>query len=122
MATLIGRFRERHPGVQVQVLEPDSADGVSALVRDCTCELGAAHLPVAGKQLTAHLLSEQEPLFILPPHGAPEDPRPLGPRELARTPLVVSPPGTSTRMLLEQSLARSTPEENQLDYVPIERR
>ena len=105
MATLIGRFRERHPGVQVQVLEPDSADGVSALVRDGACELGAAHLPVAGKQLIAHPLSEQELLFILPPHAVPEGSGRLGPRELARTPLVVSPPGTSTRMLLEQSLA-----------------
>ena len=35
----------------------------------------------------------------------PADERPLGARELARTPLVVSPPGTSTRMLLEQALA-----------------
>ena len=31
--------------------------------------------------------------------------RPLGARDLAQTPLVVSPPGTSTRMLLEQALA-----------------
>ena len=46
MATLIGRFRERHPGVQVRVLEPDSADGVRALVRDGACELGATHLPL----------------------------------------------------------------------------
>ena len=30
--------------------------------------------------------------------------RPLGARELATTPLVVSPPGTSTRILLEQAL------------------
>src|SRR6516162_5779840 len=28
MATLIGRFRERYPGVEVRVQEPESADGV----------------------------------------------------------------------------------------------
>jgi len=105
MAALIGQFRARHPGVQVQVLEPESADGVRALVRDGACELGAAHLPLPSDQLTAHPLGEQELLFVFPPQAAPESDRPLGARELARTPLVVSPPGTSTRMLLEQALA-----------------
>jgi DNA-binding transcriptional LysR family regulator len=105
MATLIGRYRECHPGVQVQVLEPESADGVRALVRDGTCELGATHLPLPGDELTAHPLGEQELLFVLPPEPAPADERPLGARELANTPLVLSPPGTSTRMLLEQALA-----------------
>jgi DNA-binding transcriptional LysR family regulator len=105
MATLIGRFRERHPGVQVRVLEPENADGVRALVRDGACELGAAHLPMPGGQLAAHPLGEQELLFVLPPEPMPKGNRPLGARELARTPLVVSPPGTSTRILLEQALA-----------------
>jgi LysR family transcriptional regulator, carnitine catabolism transcriptional activator len=105
MATLIGSFRERHPGVEVRVLEPENADGVRALVRDGGCELGAAHLPLPGDQLTARPLGEQELLFVLPPEAPTGDQRSLGARELAQTPLVVSPPGTSTRMLLEQALA-----------------
>jgi DNA-binding transcriptional LysR family regulator len=105
MAGLIGRFRERYPGVQVRVLEPDSADGVVALVRDGSCELGAAHLPLAGHQLVAHPLGEQELLFVFGPQAPPAGELPLGARELARTPLVVGPPGTSTRILLEQALA-----------------
>lgn len=104
MATLIGRFREQHPGIQVRVHEPESADGVRALVRDGACELGAAHLPLPGEEITAHPLGEQELLFVLPPASVPQSERPLGARELARTPLVVSPPGTSTRILLEQAL------------------
>ena len=104
MANLIGRFRERHPGVQVRVHEPESADGIRALVRDGACELGAAHLPLPGEQITAHPLGEQELLFVLPPTSIPQSERPLGARELARTPLVLSPPGTSTRILLEQAL------------------
>ena len=106
MATLIGSFRERHPGVQVRVLEPESADGVRALVREGTCELGAAHLPIRDRQLRAHPLSEQELLFVLPRDAASSEGAPLGAGELAATPLVVSPPGTSTRILLEQALAR----------------
>jgi DNA-binding transcriptional LysR family regulator len=104
MAALIGRFRARHPGVEVRVLEPESADQVGALVREGACELGAAHLPLSRSQVVAHPLGEQELQFVLPPN-TPADRRPLGARELARTPLVVSPPGTSTRMLLEQALA-----------------
>jgi DNA-binding transcriptional LysR family regulator len=104
MADMIGRFRARYPGVEVRVLEPESADQVSALVREGACELGAAHLPLPRGQLVAHPLGKQELQFVLPP-DTPADERPLGARELARTPLVVSPPGTSTRMLLEQALA-----------------
>jgi DNA-binding transcriptional LysR family regulator len=104
MAGLIGRYRARYPGVEVRVIEPESADHVSALVRDGACELGAAHLPLPRDQLIAHPLGKQELQFVLPPH-TPANQRPLGARELARTPLVVSPPGTSTRMLLEQALA-----------------
>jgi DNA-binding transcriptional LysR family regulator len=105
MATLIGRFRERYPGVQVRVLEPESANGVTALVHEGVCELGATHLPLPGAQLAARPLGEQELLFVLPQETAPAGDRPLTADELARTPLVVSPPGTSTRMLLEQALA-----------------
>jgi DNA-binding transcriptional LysR family regulator len=104
MAGLIGRFRASYPGVEVRVLEPEGADQVGALVREGACELGAAHLPLSRSQLIAHPLGEQELQFVLPPHTLAGE-RSLGARELARTPLVVSPPGTSTRMLLEQALA-----------------
>jgi len=111
MAGLIGRFRERHPGVRARVVEGDSVAGVSTMIREGLCELGATTLPVSGKGLRAHSLPGQELLFVLPPAGgsgsgegrSPRDP--IGARELAMTALVVSPPGTSTRDLLEQSLA-----------------
>jgi LysR family transcriptional regulator, carnitine catabolism transcriptional activator len=111
MAALIGRFRERYAGVQVRVLEPESADGVRALVRDGSCELGATHLPLALEGLLAHPLGEQELLFVLPPKEPHRRRRALSAAELAEIPLVVSPPGTSTRLLLEQALA-------EVDVVP----
>lgn len=104
MATLIGRFRDRHPGVEVRMREPESADQVSALVRDGSSEIGAAHLPVADADLVAHPLGEQELLFVLPPGTMPRRDGPIRAPELAQTQWVVSPPGTSTRMLLEQAL------------------
>lgn len=103
MAPLIGRFRERYPGVQVRVQEPESADGALGLVQEGRCELGAAHLPLSAPDIVTHPLGEQELLIVLPP-GAPGQGA-MRPRELVETPLVVSPRGTSTRMLLEQALA-----------------
>jgi DNA-binding transcriptional LysR family regulator len=105
LAALIGRFRELHPGVSVRVVEPENADGVNSLVRDGTSELGIAHLGPRDDRLVYHSLGEQELLFAMPPGDEGSAQRRLGARELARTPLVVSPPGTSTRSLLEQALA-----------------
>jgi LysR family transcriptional regulator, carnitine catabolism transcriptional activator len=105
LAALIGRFRERYPGISVRVVEPETADGVRSLVRDGTCELGIAHVGLRDDRLVHHSLGEQELLFAMPPASAGWANRPLGARELARISLVVSPPGTSTRILLEQALA-----------------
>jgi DNA-binding transcriptional LysR family regulator len=109
MAGLIGRFRDRYPGIEVDVYEPETAAGVSALVREGACELGAAHLPIPAEGLIERPLGEQELLFVLPPRrgrgkAVREEERPLRARELAETPLVVAPRGTSTRMLLDQAL------------------
>jgi DNA-binding transcriptional LysR family regulator len=105
MAELVGRFRALHPGIRVRMLEAESAEGVSSLVHDGTCEVGAAHLSLPRDGLQAQSLGDQELLFAMPPSGERGVSRPLNPRELSRTPLVVSPPDTSTRILLEQALA-----------------
>jgi LysR family transcriptional regulator, carnitine catabolism transcriptional activator len=127
LSALIGRFRQAHPGVIVRVREPDSAAAVSTLVRAGECELGLAHLPLPLQQeLRTVELGTQELLFVLPPDsqsrrapGSGSRPRigptsgfapgggaghPLAPAALREVPLVVSPPGTSTRLLLEQAL------------------
>ncbi len=105
MAALVGRYRERYPGVQVRVLERESASLLGTLVRGGECEVAAAHLPLPHGELVAHSLGEQQLLFVLPPDALPRDDRPLRAGELASTPLVVGPPGTSTRLLLEQALS-----------------
>jgi DNA-binding transcriptional LysR family regulator len=104
LAELIGSFRRAHDAVVVRVFEPDSPAGVRALVEDGDCELGLTHLPVAAGGLPVVPLGTQELKFVLPP-GADLADEPLNATRLAALPLVVSPPGTSTRMLLEQALA-----------------
>jgi LysR family carnitine catabolism transcriptional activator len=102
LSVLIGRFRREHPGVVVRVREPESAAAVSTLVRAGDCELGLAHLPLPQEDLRTVELGEQELLFVLPPRS--DVAGTLAPGALREVPLVVSPPGTSTRMLLEQAL------------------
>jgi DNA-binding transcriptional LysR family regulator len=105
MAALVGAFRERHPAVQVRVKEPESASGISDLVRGGDCEVGLGHLTSPGPDLVTRRLGEQELLFVFPPEQAPVSAGSLRPATLGTVPLVVSPPGPSTRMLLDQALA-----------------
>lgn len=106
LAALLGAFRRAHPGVLVRVREPESAAGVAAEVHTGLAELGLAHLPNAAVELVTHPLGEQELLMVLPP-GSGESAAPLRAAQLAELPLVVSPPGTSTRMLLDQALTQA---------------
>jgi len=105
LAPLVGRFRAAHPGVEVRMIEAETTDGIHRLVRDGRCELGAAQLSAPTAGLDMQSLGDQELLFVMPPQWRETRGRSLSARDLARTPLVVAPPGTSTRMLLEQALA-----------------
>ncbi len=107
LAEIVGRFRRAHPGVVVRVHEPDGSGGVGARVREGACELGLAHVPLREADLRSSSLGEQELMFVLPPEaqlGGEAGARTLAPSALREIPLVVSPPGTSTRVLLEQAL------------------
>jgi LysR family carnitine catabolism transcriptional activator len=102
LAPIVGAFRQAHPGVAVRVTEPERADAVVARVRDGRAEVGLAELPVAGADIVATPLLEQELVAIL----GPGDPRTvIGVRELAAGPLLTSPEGTSTRRLLTEAFA-----------------
>jgi DNA-binding transcriptional LysR family regulator len=107
LAALIGNFRSLHPGVSVSVVEPDSASEVSTLVSEGTSEIGLAHLPLMHQSVITHELEKQELLFVLPPHSDVDGDAPLAASALTQIPLVLSPPGTSTRILLEAALSDS---------------
>jgi DNA-binding transcriptional LysR family regulator len=103
LAELVGRFHTAHPGVTVEIGEAESTADASRLVADGARELGLVHLPAA-IPLTATALGRQELMFVLPPGGELSE-RPLAPSALRSVPLIVTPPGTSTRDLLEHAFA-----------------
>jgi DNA-binding transcriptional LysR family regulator len=107
LADLLGRFRRAYPEVTVRVAEPDSVAELRALVAEGECELGLVDLdpPPAGFAVLA--LGAQELMAVLP-SGSRRSAQPLTPDALSALPLVVSPPGTSTRNLLERALGAAS--------------
>lgn len=103
LAALIGRFRAAHPGVLVRVREPEGPGDVERIVRAGGAELGLTDITTGASGLTRVSLGRQEVVVVSPP-GSPATP--LTARQLADLPLVVTPAGTSTRRLLERTLAR----------------
>jgi len=105
VAGLVASFRRRHPGVTVRMLDPSSPAHLLELVRSGRAEVGItdADGPPAG--LVVVTLSTQSLVAVLPPPPAGADgpaPRPMTPAELASEPLVVTPPGTSLRSLVDR--------------------
>jgi DNA-binding transcriptional LysR family regulator len=111
LATLIGRFRTNHPGITIRVHEPEHAADVERSVRSGQAELGLTDITTGGTGLTRVALFRQEIVAISPP-GRDLDEGPLTARALAELPLIVTPPGTSTRLLLDRMLARDGLEPN----------
>lgn len=108
-AGLVGRFRSAHPGVTVRLVEPDEPSAVPERVRSGASELGLAELPFAGDDLVTHELATQDFVAVLPPPTSPDGRsvagRPITLAALARSPIVTTSAGTSTRRQLDEALA-----------------
>ena len=105
LATLVGAFRHAHPDVVVRVDQPEDAAAVATRVRSGRSEIGLTELPVAEPGLAGRLLTEQELIVVLPPDSPLARRRRLTTADLASVPLVTSPPGTSTRGLIDAAFA-----------------
>ncbi len=103
LAPLVGAFRRRHPGVSVQLFDPDDTDHALELVRGGSCELAIVWASDV-EPLEAVRLGRQEFLAILPPGMAPT--AVLRDEDLAAVPMVAPPRGSSTRSVLDEVLAR----------------
>jgi DNA-binding transcriptional LysR family regulator len=119
VAGLIGRFRRAHPAVTVRLAEPEDPAALGERVRTGTSELGFAELPM-GDDVVAVALEAHDYVAVVPPGGEAHRPgpgpwpppaaptgsaEPLALRSLAGQPLVTTPPGTSTRRLVDEALA-----------------
>jgi len=103
-ARLVAAFRRSHEGVTVRLVEPEDSDELVTFVRDGRCELGLTDLP-GPPDLVAHPLGTQEIFAVCPPNTALRDEGGLAVGMLASMDLIATPPGTSTRRLVEEALA-----------------
>lgn len=103
LAAIIGRFRKQYQGVSVRVLDPPSTTALLAMVADGRAELGISDAPIVGRGLEAHVIGEQELLAVLPPDSTAAS-RAIRLAAFARHPLVLGPPGTSARQVVESAL------------------
>jgi LysR family carnitine catabolism transcriptional activator len=99
LAELVGSFRAAHPKVIVRIADAED-DGVAAMVRAGRVELGLSDLPITSGGLIEVPLADQELLAITNVGRRSRDLR-----ALAAQPLVLTPPGTSSRRVVEAALA-----------------
>ncbi len=104
LADLIGRFRRMHPDVVVDLSAPEDTAELVALLRTGQSELGICEHVALPDDLVTYQLEVQRLLVIRPP-GSPRPAGPLHLRDLADTPMVATPLGTSSRRLLEEGFA-----------------
>lgn len=115
LARLVGRFRQLHPGVTVDLAAPEDTSDLVAMVRDGRCEVAVSEAAGLPADLTGSDIGAQPLSLILPPPvaatvlgrrrrrgGGPDH---VGLTELADVPFVATPPGTSTRRLLDEGFA-----------------
>ncbi|MFC7328901.1 LysR family transcriptional regulator [Marinactinospora rubrisoli] len=103
LASFVGAFRRRHPGVTFNIVDAESTAAVVDVVRRGRCEVGLTEHGTAAAGMRLLDLPEQDLLAVFPPAAAvPGDPLRL--EELAGLDFVTTPSGTSTRSALDSAL------------------
>jgi LysR family transcriptional regulator, carnitine catabolism transcriptional activator len=105
LAPLVGDFRRRHPGVAVHIEQPEDTESVASRVRSGRSEIGLAVLPIHEAGLTSEPLLTQELVVVLPPESTLAARKRLTMTDLAAVPLVMTPAGTSMRLIIESAFA-----------------
>jgi len=106
LPALLGAFRGAHPAVTVHIVSPEDPDELTEQIRSGAAEVGITDASRAADGLAASPLCGQQLVAVFPPGSSPPD-RSLRPPDLADIPLIVTPPGSSGRGLLEAALGRT---------------
>ena len=101
-AALVGRFRMAHPAVTVKLRATDGTEHALLPVQAGRAELALTDAR-AGHGLVVHVLGEQAYRAVFPPGGGPGRRRTIPVGALAGMPMVTTPVGTSTRLIVERA-------------------
>jgi DNA-binding transcriptional LysR family regulator len=104
LAALIGRFRLRYPAVVVDIAATDDPVDLAEQLMDGRCEVGVSEAAMVPPALQHEVLMSQALLVVFPP-GTPLLSRACPLSRLRDTPLVATPPRTSSRRLVDEAFA-----------------
>jgi DNA-binding transcriptional LysR family regulator len=105
LGRLVGGFRKANPGIAVRIAAPEDDGAVVAMVLDGRSELGLTELRSHRDELVGVSLERQELVAVCPPRTRLATSGRLPVARLRGMPLVTTPPGTSTRDLVDRALA-----------------
>ncbi len=103
LASMIGRFRSLHPGVEVTVADPARRSDVLDAVRLGAAELGLVDGTPPGGLLASRWMGDHELVAVLPPGSGPSSPT-VAFEDLLPLGLVCTPAGTALRALVDERL------------------
>src|SRR5271166_2062510 len=105
LPALLGAYRQAYPAVTVHIASPGDPDELAEQVRTGAAEVGITDASRAADGLVTVPFRGQQLVAVFPP-GSAAPAGPLRPGSLAGVPLIVTPPGSSGRRLLEAALGR----------------
>lgn len=100
---LMARFRTRHPGVRINLLDAGEDGEVADVLRSAVCEVGLGYLPVKRAQVVTHALGSSELLLALPPGHCRGRRGTVALQDVADVALILPPKGTAVRELVERA-------------------
>jgi DNA-binding transcriptional LysR family regulator len=103
LPVLLGAYRQAYPAITVHIASPGDPDELAEQVRTGAAEVGVTDASRAADGLVTVPFRAQQLVAVFPPGSAGRAGR-LGPGSLADVPLIVTPPGSSGRRLLEAAL------------------
>ncbi|MHA6626626.1 LysR family transcriptional regulator [Pseudonocardia sichuanensis] len=105
LAGLVGAFRQAHPAITIGIEDPEHGAAVVEMIRTGHSELGLTDFSAPVGDLRSYELPDQEVLVVLPPDADIGDGVSLAVAQVVGYDLIVTPPGTASRALLEFALS-----------------
>lgn len=102
MPPLLTAVAERHPKVRIITLEANTTALLPQLVTG-SLDIGVVNLPAIDPEVVVEPVFEEELILVAPPDHPLAGGGPVGVRELAGHELLLTPPGTSIRVLLDEA-------------------
>ncbi len=102
MPPLLTAVAERHPKVRIITLEANTTALLPQLVAG-SLDIGVVNLPAIDPDVVVEPVFEEELILVAPPDHPLAGGGPVGVRQLAEHELLLTPPGTSIRVLLDEA-------------------